>query len=173
MTREESLVIASMLVEAYPRDVQEGTLEAYAMHFADLERGAAIAAVKRLVATSKWLPSIAEVRGEVAKASLPAAPSAGEAWTEAVRLMSRIGSYRTLGTAGSPYVNRTLRLCGRWADICQEDLTWLRKRFVELYAEVVAGAREAMVVHGAAPEWLEARPPLVALEGGRQALPRE
>jgi hypothetical protein len=169
VTREEALAIATMMIEAYPREVKPETLKAYALHLADLDRGAAGRAVKALVATSKWLPTIAEVRACVARASLPAAPSVGEAWAEAMGLMASIGSYGAPGSRGNPYVNRTLRLCGRWADVCQEDTAWLRKRFVDLYADVVTRAEEAVQVTGALPAWLEdqRRP---ALAGGRPEL---
>lgn len=155
MTREESLAMASMLVEAYPRDVHEGTLEAYALHLADLDREQVGRAIRQLVATKKWLPAISEVRQAVAKLTLPEAPATAVAWAQAVDLMARIGSYGTLDNHGSPYVNRALRLCGRWADICQEDMTWLRKRFVDIYDEGVQGAQEHQQITGKPPEWLE------------------
>jgi hypothetical protein len=101
VTREEALAIATMMIEAYPREVKPETLKAYALHLADLDRGAAGRAVKALVATSKWLPTIAEVRACVARASLPAAPSVGEAWAEAMGLMASIGSYGALGSRGT------------------------------------------------------------------------
>ena len=167
MTREEALTVVTMLVEAYPaREVPKASLKAYAdASLLDVQS----AAVKRLIATSKWLPSIAEIREAVAHTKLPRVADAAVAWSEAVGLMSAIGSYRTLGAAGSPYVNRTLRLCGRWDEICQEDATWLRKRFVEIYAGVVREARESMQVNGTLPAWLEG-PTRPSITGQVQAL---
>jgi hypothetical protein len=170
MTREEAMAVAVMLVEAYPRDIREGTLEAYAMHLADLDRAQAVQAVHRLIATHQWLPAIAEVRAEVATLALPHAPRVEDAWAEAVRLMAKIGSYGALGSAGSPYVNQALRLCGRWADICHEDVHWLRRRFVEIYGSVVAGTRETLAIEGRVPLWLDEHRPRLALVGGTQAL---
>jgi hypothetical protein len=143
-----------MLVEAYPRDVHEGTLEAYALHLASLDRGEAVQAVMELVSTNKWLPTIAEVKQAVARRSLPASLPVATAWAQAVGLMSGIGSYGMLDNHGNPYVNRTLRLCGRWADICQEDATWLRKRFVEIYTGVVEDAERTLQIGQDAPDWL-------------------
>ena len=169
MTREEALTAATQLLQAYPRDVAEGTLESYALNLADLEKTATLEAIRRLIRTSKWLPTIAEIFEAVAQTTLPRAVDAASAWSEAVGLMSAIGSYRTLGAAGSPYVNRTLRLCGRWDEICQEDATWLRKRFIEIYAGVVREARESMQVNGTFPAWLEG-PTRPSITGQVQAL---
>lgn len=170
MTREESLAVVTMLVEAYPqREVSSETMRAYAMHLADLPKAPTLAAVKRLIGTSKWLPSIAEIREAVAVATLPAVPDVALAWSEALALLGRIGVYGSLGNAGSPYVNRTLRLCGRWADICQEDTTWLRKRFAEIYAGVVSEVRTARQIGAASPGWLEEQKP-AAIEAQVQAL---
>lgn len=155
MTREESLAVASMLIEAYPREVKSDTLKAYALHLADLDHAMAGAAVKHLVSTSKWLPTIAEVKQQVARQTLPKALPVAEAWGQAVGLMSTIGSYGLLDHAGNPYVNRTLRLCGRWADLCQEDATWLRKRFVEIYTAVVQDAEVTLQIGQHTPDWLQ------------------
>lgn len=159
MTREEALTVATMLVEAYPREIQAGTLKAYALHLTDLDRTVAVAAIRRLVATSKWLPAISEIRQAVARQTLPVAPDAAVAWDAAVTLMRRYGSYGTLGAAGNPYVNRTLRLCGAWEDICHEDVTWLRKRFVEIYATVVQQAEVALQIGQDRPDWLALQAP--------------
>lgn len=168
MTLEEALTVASMLVESYPRDVQQGTLEAYALHLADLDKAAAIGAVKRLVATSKWLPAISEVRAAVVAADVRF-PSAADAWQQAERLMASRGTYRPMARGSGNPVHRALELCGRWEDCCQEDVTWLRKRYVEIYDGLVREAREGLAA-GEAPEWLriEAPPAVRLLEGGRR-----
>jgi hypothetical protein len=170
MTHGECLAIVTGLVSAYPRELSEATLEVYCEDLRDLDPQALMAAVVHLRRTSKWLPAISEIRAEAGRTSLPHAPSVAEAWTEAMRLMARIGTYRALGTAGNPYVNRTLRLCGRWADICQEDTTWLRKRFAEIYADVVGGAEREVAARGTRPEWLEAPKPELARVGNVRSL---
>jgi hypothetical protein len=143
--------------------MSEATIEVYAEDLRDCDREALAAAVVALRRTNKWLPTIAEIRQRLASDTLPLAVDASLAWHDATGLMSGIGSYGVLGGAGSPYVNRALRLCGRWEDICQEDATWLRKRFVEIYERLVEEAQRSMQVDGVAPAWLEHR--------GRPALP--
>jgi hypothetical protein len=152
VTREESLAVASMLVEAYPREVKAETLKAYAMHLADLERDAAVRAVKTLVATSKWLPTIAEVRAAVV-AQDARFLSAPDAWDQVVQLMAKRGTYRPLPRGSGDPVRRALELCGRWEDVCQEDATWLRKRYVEIYDGLVLEARQGLA-SGDPPHWL-------------------
>lgn len=161
MTEEEAVTIVTHLIVAYPRDVSKETVRAYCEHLASLPRDAALRAVDQLIATSKWLPTIAEIRECVALGSIPPVPSIDVAWSEAERLMRRIGVYRSLGTAGTPYVNRTLTLCGQWVDVCQEDGTWLRRRFAEIYERVVQGVRTDMQLYGTLPLWLVLEPPRV------------
>lgn len=170
MTREEVLTIVAGLAAAYPRGMSEETLMVYCEDLRDGDAETLAKAVTHLRRTAKFLPTIAEIRAEVAKLTLPHAKPVAEAWTEAVQLMAKIGTYGALGAAGSPYVNRALRLCGRWADICQEDVAWLRKRFVEIYANVVGGAVESVALEGRAPAWLEERRTPLALVGPAKVL---
>lgn len=152
MTREESLAVATMLVEAYPREVRPETLKAYAMHLVDLDRVAAIAAVKRLVATSKWLPSIAEIRAAVV-ASDTRFLTSPEAWKRAERCMAQRGTYNPMPRDNGDPVFRALELCGRWEDVCQEEVTWLRKRYVGIYDGLIAECRAGLATNDP-PHWL-------------------
>lgn len=173
MTDEEVVAVVTMLVEAYPRDVKKETFRAYVSHLAHLPRDLTLKVVQNLINTSKWLPSIAEIMQLIAREQLPDIPSIDVAWDEAVRLMSRIGSYGSLGDRGTPYVNRTLRLCGRWADVCQEDMTWLRKRFEEIYENITNEAVYTMQTEQRPPAWLPlpapSAPPQIASDLRRLA----
>ena len=50
------------LVYAYQKDVKEGTFEAYVTYLADVPPEFIRAAVDELIKTSKWLPTVAEIR---------------------------------------------------------------------------------------------------------------
>jgi hypothetical protein len=47
-----------------------------------------------------------------------------------------------------------------WADVCHEDVTWLRKRFVEVYSAVVQEAETTLQIGGPTPEWFALERPL-------------
>lgn len=75
----------AILRDAYPRaDFPDRTVRLYAALLADLDDDAVAQAVKRLVLGSEFLPSIAEIRREVAEAQLRL-PTVEEAWDWAVR----------------------------------------------------------------------------------------
>jgi len=159
MTVEESLALASMLIESYPRDVSKGTLKAYALHLADLELSSAQRAVKCLIHTSKWLPTIAEIRIQEAKLRLPAMPTVDEAWQQAQKLLSH--SHQN----GPPnaYVARACTLLGREDQVRFAQLAWLRMRFYELYERLTLEVRET-AARGELLAWLG--PEMVPLPGG-------
>ena len=152
MTREECLTIVTALCAAYPREMQEATLGVYVDDLRDCDPTALMAAVVTLRRTSKWLPSLAEIRGAMAEADTRF-PTAAGAFDQAVRLMASRGTYRPIGRGSGDPVVRALELCGRWEDVCQEDTTWLRKRYVEIYDGLVAEARQGLAA-GDPPPWL-------------------
>lgn len=70
----------AVLRDAYPRqDFPDRSVALYATALADLGDDELLAAVKRLIRRSAWLPSIAEIREEVAEERL-ALPTPDEAW---------------------------------------------------------------------------------------------
>ena len=167
MTQGETLAIVSQLVGAYPRDLTEATLEIYCQDLCDLAPDTLMRAVVQLRRTSKWLPTIAEIRAAVVDQATDF-PSPAVAWDRVTDQMPRRGTYRPPGRGSGDPEFRALELCGDWAACCQEDATWLRKRYVEIYAELVQEARHGLATDQP-PAWLELpapRPRLVALERG-------
>ena len=171
MTNAEALTLVTMLCNSYPREVREATIEAYAMGIADLPVESCGAAMQRLVRTSKWLPTIAEIRTLEARERLPEIPTVDEAWGQAVAMMGN--GWQT--TAG-PYVRQAVNLLGRHDQVREAQLAWLRPRFYEIYERLTEQVREATAA-GYVPDWLprlcspEERTrlgieaPLVAIEG--------
>lgn len=69
MTKAEALRLMAMLRAAWPRqEIGEDTTEVYAGMLADLSYADAKTAVTTLVKTSKWFPTIAEIREQAADA---------------------------------------------------------------------------------------------------------
>jgi len=68
MTEVEAAKLIKVLQEAYPRsEFSEGRIEIYTMMLADLPYQAAQKAVLKLIATSPFLPTIAEIRKTAAE----------------------------------------------------------------------------------------------------------
>lgn len=94
MTKAEAYRVVAMIQGAWPRPpLPDGTGEVYAMSLADLDFERTKAAVTRLVQTSRFLPTVAEIREAAAKdrVSLPAPE---EAWGVVRRAIGKHGSYR-------------------------------------------------------------------------------
>lgn len=71
----------AILRDAYPRqDFPDRSVVLYAHELADLSDTEVTAAVRRLIRRSEWLPSIAEIRREVAE-ERAGLPTVEEAWT--------------------------------------------------------------------------------------------
>lgn len=94
MTTAETKRLVAMLGATWPRqEIQQATLEVYAWALADLDFELAQAAVKRLVQTSRFFPTVAEIR-EAAIRGRVSLPAPEEAWGIVRRAIGRYGSYR-------------------------------------------------------------------------------
>lgn len=113
----------AILSAAYPRQAfPTDSVRLYVRMLADLNPDALAAAVARLIRRSTWLPSIAEIRLEVAEATL-ALPSVGEAWEQAL-----------IGRGMHDLVKRSyLAAGGAWAFRTSEKPEILRAQFAKDY----------------------------------------
>lgn len=84
MTEVEAAKLIKVLQEAYPRtEFTEGRIEIYTQLLADLPYAAAQKAVLKLIATSPFLPTVAEIRKATAEYMHGPLPDADEAYREA------------------------------------------------------------------------------------------
>lgn len=110
----------------------------------EFDPGVLAQAVVYVAKTSKWFPSIAEIRDACLEVSGSRAklPAVGEAFTEARRAASSIGSYAkpTAEDFSHAIVHRAaVQAAGSWRRWClSEDEAALRARFFEVYRELRA-----------------------------------
>lgn len=140
MTRLEAFQLVMMLGAAFPqRELGEPTIELYVTFLLDVDRDAGAAAVQRLIATAKWLPTIGEIRGAVFATGSP--PQAEEAWEEVCQQIARSGSYNR-PQFSHPLIARTVTMIG-WRVICHSSMPGLeRKHFFDIYRELRRRAAE-------------------------------
>jgi hypothetical protein len=82
MTLDESSRLVAQLAAAFPNAViQRETAQVYSAALADLDPDAAQRAIVRIIATSRFFPSIAEIRSLVAEEAC-GLPDAEQAWLE-------------------------------------------------------------------------------------------
>jgi hypothetical protein len=149
MKKSETTEIVMMLLASYPAArTAEKTPEVYEAMLADLDYAIARRAVTRLIATSKWLPTIAEIREACTALSHGPLRAGGEAWQDAMSEVRRVGRYEAPRFA-DPLVVETMRLWGSWQGFCDspQDDPGGRARFIELYDQLAA-RRRADVVSG-------------------------
>jgi hypothetical protein len=118
---------------------------------ADLDYAVANAAAERLIATSKWIPTIAEIREAcLAITAGPKVPG-GEAWGAVMRAIGRFGAYRTPGVEFNledPIAQRCVLSLG-WRELClSENAIADRARFIELYDQLATTTRVAALSEG-------------------------
>lgn len=152
MRRSEAAKLVAMLSAAY-RDaaISDATSELYETMLADLEFAVTQQAVARLICTSKWLPTVAEIRATAADIQLGPVRSGGEAWGDVLAEIRRTG-YIGVPRFNDPLVARCSDIM-TWRGLCLGDNEAAdRARFIELYDNLAARERHDIVAGRALPE---------------------
>lgn len=171
MTPSQAAKLVAVLLQAYPQ-AQFGPSSSalYERELADLDAGTALDAVRRIVRTNKWLPTVAEIRAAAVDVTAGARRLGVEAWGDVVEAIRRIGSYQAAPEFTDQATSECVRLLG-WLNLCRgTNEAADRARFVELY-DGLSGRQRADLVAGKA---LPAAAPVGALPwrtGGLRALP--
>lgn len=144
MTPAQAKTLVACLMAAFPRQqVSRRTLDVYARLLGDLDADKAAAAVKRLAQTTRWFPTVSEIREEYARAQSNMPPPE-LAWAEVVRELGRVGP------AGSPSfsceaVGYAVRATGGWEYLCTSERNpWDRARFIDAYRAAHTAAVRAI-----------------------------
>lgn len=178
MTELEVRSVLKLLAAAYPTQRQRMTNDdvramaaIYTAGLLDLDLERATAAVNRLVKSSRWIPTIAEIRAAAVDVGHGGRTPGGEAWGMARKL----SSYRFSDDLEEldPLLRRTLQALGmiKWRELWRRDETirqWAvctgdnevadRARFIELYDQLSQDERkEAAIAPGAISKALPQR----------------
>jgi len=133
--REFIAKVLFALVAAYPNaNVGKETMAVYVSDLSDIPNEILDAACTYCRTTSKWFPTIAELREASAKLQTgsDSLPPAGEAWGEVLRIIGRLG-YFEQPVFDNPVAAKTVAAMG-WKNIAEGDnRTADRARFIELY----------------------------------------
>lgn len=166
MKKSEVAELVMMLLAAYPNArTSSATSQVYEAMLADLDAGQARAAVQRLIAASRFMPTVAEIRAAVAALEHGAVRSGAEAWLDVLDQIRREGYCGTPRFA-DPLVEAIVTRWG-WRTLCLSgDDAADRARFCEAYDAMAKREREGVVGTVALPEPQAApRPQLRAVEG--------
>lgn len=159
MTNEEAVTLMGYLVVAFPNakmDVEN--VKAYCRYIVDLPFAQAKEAAESLCTTSKYLPSIAELREETVK-RIPGAyiPSTSEAWTEVSQAIKH-GKIDQAPTFSHQLISHVVRVMG-WFDLLHSEQPLAdRAHFMRLYSDLREDAWKQARVKGAQHMLSDVRP---------------
>lgn len=142
MTPAEAARAVAVLQAAFPAARwSEATVAVYESLLSDLDAELVTRAIERIIRSSKFLPTVAEVRDAAAELAFGPGRSGLEAWAEVGLAIRRVGSYGS-PTFDDPLVAECVRVLG-WRTLCHggspEGVD--RARFVELYQELLRRQR--------------------------------
>lgn len=125
MTKEEFAIIASALKTYYPREnlLPNGqAMELWYKQLMDIPYNLAEIAVNKWVASSKWPPTIADIREQATGIAQGEAKEWGEAWEDALRAIRLYGSYDELKALDSldEITRKTVKHLG-YRNLCFSD----------------------------------------------------
>ncbi len=147
MAEIKTLQALAFLQLAYTRDLSEEQLDFYVEMLRDIDPAILETAVRKLIQTSKFLPTIAEIRSAAATleglACGTAELDADEAWGQVQRAIRSVG-YNARPEFDSEALMETVNSLG-WQEICMtpvEDTPILRAQFRRAYEQNLARRAE-------------------------------
>lgn len=151
MTQTEVSKLVAVLAAHYPTaKLSRDNLMAYERALADLDYQLAQSAVERIVRTSRFFPSIAEIREACTLKTTGPTRTGVEAYAELMLAVRRHG--RTYGEEEAPkfkdpIIAKCLGIWGSWNSLCNSptDDAAGRARFVELYDSLAKSQRQDVV----------------------------
>ena len=144
MTRDEVITLIQTIIVMYPASkirTDELTVRVWHEMLMDLPGEVVSAAVKRMCATLKYPPSIADIRENVAAAAREARGMlpAGDAWAKVRKALSWYGFYRPdeARKALGEEIWRAVEMTGGWRELCEGDTAILSAQFERRYNAMV------------------------------------
>lgn len=152
MKHSETLELVGHLLACYPTaQVGPDTVKAYTALLVDLPFPVARAAVDRVVAMSRFFPSVAEIREAAAALADQDAPSPEHAWAEVSREV-RTKGYNRRPEFTHERIRQAVDAVGGWSALCGSDNEHAdRAHFWKAYQAMTAKAREAVILRNATP----------------------
>ena len=111
-------------------------IRVYVEHLSDLPDEALHSAIRSIIRTSNFFPSIAEIRETTLRNTLTASlPSPSEAWANVADQLQQSGTWHTPVFA-HPLIAQAVRTMG-WYDLCRSDNQMTdRAHFMRLYSDL-------------------------------------
>jgi hypothetical protein len=146
VTDAECKKLVAVLLGAFPQSrISAQTPAIYERMLIDLECPAAHAAVERLLAASRFMPSVAEIREAALTLAIGEQKPGGEAWGGVLRAIKAEGAWHTPGR-DFVFADTVTAECVEslgWRELCaSENQVADRARFIELYDRLAVQNRQ-------------------------------
>jgi hypothetical protein len=145
MTKTEAAKLVAVIQALWPRPpITDRTSLAYEGNLSDLDFELCQVALSRLAKTSRWLPTVADIRSVACDVEHGPARLGAEAWGDVLAEIRRVGTYG-LPRFADPVTVECVRALD-WRGLCLgTNESADRARFVELYEGLAARGRSDVV----------------------------
>lgn len=136
MNKKDFSVAMTVLGTAYNKEFTNEQLSVWYEFFYDVPLEIFKSAIKRLIVKNKFLPSIAEVKQEIAIITNPTLQlNAEEEWEKVIATIRQYGSYRASEAIKTlnPFTRKIVNMLGYNKLCLSENIAWERKQFIELF----------------------------------------
>lgn len=148
MTKEEFLEGITLLGVAYNKEFTQEQVEVWYSMLGGYTKEQLRNAIKELIKTETYLPTIAHITKQIAKNQTTDIPSAEDEWEEVIRTIHKFGSYRQQEAMEhlKEYTAYIVRHIG-YQNICMsEDNTWNKKEFIAEYNQMKEREKELLQI---------------------------
>lgn len=174
MTRKGAIKALAMLTAAYTREIPDATIELYVASLADLPDDLLAEIVGETILTSRWLPTIAELREAVVKRVDPRAlpPSPDSAWASILVASENCDAGMPTDTHEA-VISALKAVGGLWRIGMSRSPDSFRKPFLGAYSALSDEARRRALALGVCARLeLDEAKPTQSLDATRSSLPK-
>ena len=123
-------------------------IELWADAFKDTSEEDFTKAIKNIINTQDYFPTVAQIKKEIASKQINTIPPAEDEWNEVLKVVHRYGTYRQQEALEQlkPYTAYITTHIG-YQNICMsEDNTWNRKEFIAEYEQLKDKEQELLQI---------------------------
>lgn len=148
MTKKEFLEGITLLGVAYDKEFTKEQIEVWYSMLGGYSKNQFRNAIKELIKTEKYLPTIADITKQIANNQTSAIPSAEDEWEEVLRVVHKYGTYRQEKALEElkPYTAYITKHIGYQIICLSTDNTWNRKEFIEEYNQLKEREKELIQI---------------------------
>ena len=137
MNKIDFLNIMKILGTAYNKDFTEEQVEVWYSMLNEYTVEQLTNAIKELIKTEEYLPTIAHITKAIAKQQTTSFPDAEQEWQDVIKAVRVYGSYREQDALDSlkPYTKKIVGYIGYY-NICtatKDEQVWNKKNFIDEY----------------------------------------